>query len=61
MARLARLPRFRFIDAAGKRPLQKILQSIEGQVAKIIAVIIIVTSLTLAFGDTSGDFSRRGR
>jgi type IV secretion system protein TrbC len=36
-------------------PLQSILQSIEGPVAKIIAVmIIIITGLTLAFGDTSG-------
>lgn len=36
-------------------PLNSILQSIEGPVAKIIAVIIIiVTGLTLAFGDTSG-------
>ncbi|MBR7653420.1 TrbC/VirB2 family protein [Brucella oryzae] len=36
-------------------PLQSILQSIEGPVAKIIAVIIIiVTGLTLAFGDSSG-------
>lgn len=40
-------------------PLQSILQSIEGPVAKIIAVIIIiVTGLTLAFGDTSGGFKR---
>ncbi|MDF0544917.1 TrbC/VirB2 family protein [Sphingobium sp. H39-3-25] len=40
-------------------PLQSILESIEGPVAKIIAVIIIiVTGLTLAFGDTSGG-SRR--
>ena len=40
-------------------PLQKILQSIEGPVAKIIAVIIIITTgLTLAFGDTSGGFRR---
>jgi type IV secretion system protein VirB2 len=40
-------------------PLQKILDSIEGPVAKIIAVIIIiVTGLTLAFGDTSGGFRR---
>ena len=38
-----------------EEPLQKILESIEGPVAKIIAVIIIiVTGLTLAFGDTSG-------
>ena len=36
-----------------------ILQSIEGPVAKIIAVIIIITTgLTLAFGDTSGGFRR---
>lgn len=36
-------------------PLQSILESIEGPVAKIIAVmIIVVTGLTLAFGDTSG-------
>jgi type IV secretion system protein VirB2 len=40
-------------------PLQKILDSIEGPVAKIIAVIIIITTgLTLAFGDTSGGFRR---
>jgi type IV secretory pathway VirB2 component (pilin) len=38
-----------------EQPLQQILQSIEGPVAKIMAVIIIiVTGLTLAFGDTSG-------
>jgi len=36
-------------------PLQQILESIQGPVAKIIAVmIIIITGLTLAFGDTSG-------
>ena len=36
-------------------PLQAVLESIEGPVAKIIAVIIIIiTGLTLAFGDTSG-------
>jgi type IV secretion system protein TrbC len=40
-------------------PLQQILQSIEGPVAKIIAVIIIITTgLALAFGDTSGGFRR---
>ena len=40
-------------------PLQSILESIEGPVAKIIAVIIIiVTGLTLACGDTSGGFRR---
>ncbi len=42
-----------------EEPLQKILQSIEGPVAKIVAVIIIIaTGLTLAFGDTSGGFRR---
>lgn len=42
-----------------EQPLEKILQSIEGPVAKIIAVIIIiVTGLTLGFGDTSGGFRR---
>ncbi|GFM28612.1 TrbC/VirB2 family protein [Novosphingobium sp. PY1] len=40
-------------------PLESILQSIEGPVAKIVAVIIIiVTGLSLAFGDTSGGFRR---
>ena len=40
-------------------PLQKILQSIEGPVAKIVAVIIIIaTGLALAFGDTSGGFRK---
>jgi type IV secretion system protein TrbC len=42
-----------------EQPLQQILQSIEGPVAKIIAVIIIIsTGLALAFGDTSGGFRR---
>ncbi|MEM0985572.1 MAG: TrbC/VirB2 family protein [Pseudomonadota bacterium] len=36
-------------------PLDSILQSIEGPVARIVAVIIItLTGLTLAFGETSG-------
>lgn len=40
-------------------PLESILQSIEGPVARIIAVIIItITGLTLAFGETSGGFRR---
>jgi type IV secretion system protein VirB2 len=52
------------VHAAGsnmpwEQPLEQILQSIEGPVAKIMAVIIIiVTGLTLAFGDTSGGFRR---
>ena len=42
-----------------EQPLQQILQSIEGPVAKIVAVIIIIaTGLALAFGDTSGGFRR---
>ena len=51
-------------DAAGsglpwEAPLERILESIEGPVAKVIAVlIIIVTGLSLAFGDMSGGFRR---
>lgn len=42
-----------------EQPLQAILDSIQGPVAKIVAVIIIiVTGLSLAFGDTSGGFRR---
>src|SRR5438552_17283694 len=42
-----------------EQPLNQILQSIQGPVAKILAVIIIITTgLTLAFGDTSGGFRR---
>jgi len=42
-----------------EQPLQQILQSIEGPVTKIIAVIIIiVTGLSLAFGDAGGGFRR---
>jgi len=40
-------------------PLQRILESIEGPVAKVIAVvIIIVTGLSLAFGDMGGGLRR---
>ena len=40
-------------------PLERILESIEGPVAKVVAVlIIIVTGLSLAFGDMSGGFRR---
>ena len=41
-----------------EQPLNQILLSVEGPVAKIVAVIIIVTGLSLAFGDTSGGFRR---
>jgi len=40
-------------------PLQSILESIEGPVARIVAVIVIIsTGLALAFGDASGGFRR---
>ena len=51
-------------EAAGtgmpwEQPLQQILDSVQGPVAKIVAeIIIIVTGLTLAFGDTAGGFRR---
>lgn len=42
-----------------EEPLQQILESIEGPVAKIVAVIIIIaTGLALAFGDTGGGFRK---
>jgi type IV secretion system protein VirB2 len=42
-----------------EQPLQQILDSFQGPVAKILAVIvIIVTGLALAFGETSGGFRR---
>lgn len=40
-------------------PLQSILDSIQGPVARIVAVIVIIaTGLALAFGDTSGGFRK---
>lgn len=40
-------------------PLQSIVDSVQGPVARVVGVIIIViTGLTLAFGDTSGGFRR---
>ena len=42
-----------------EQPLQQVLESVQGPVAKIVAVIvIIVTGLTLAFGESSGGFRR---
>jgi type IV secretion system protein TrbC len=42
-----------------EQPLQQVLDSVQGPVAKIVAVIIIITTgLSLAFGDTSGGFRR---
>jgi len=52
------------VHAAGSNmpweaPLQAVLESVQGPVARIIAVIIIIaTGLTLAFGDTSGGFRK---
>jgi type IV secretory pathway VirB2 component (pilin) len=51
-------------DAAGsnmpwEQPLNQILESVQGPVAKVVSVIIIVmTGLALAFGETSGGFRR---
>ena len=40
-------------------PLQSVLESVQGPVARIIAVIVIITTgLALAFGDTSGGFRK---
>src|ERR1700732_2889627 len=42
-----------------EQPLQQVLDSVQGPVAKIVAVIIIITTgLALAFGETSGGFRR---
>jgi type IV secretion system protein VirB2 len=42
-----------------EQPLQQILDSVQGPVAKIVAVLIIITTgLSLAFGETSGGFRR---
>ena len=42
-----------------EEPLQQVLESVQGPVAKIVAVIIIiVTGLTLAFGETAGGFRK---
>ncbi len=42
-----------------EEPLQQVLESVQGPVAKIIAVMVIITTgLTLAFGETAGGFRR---
>ena len=42
-----------------EQPLTQILDSIQGPVAKVVSVIVIITTgLTLAFGETSGGFRR---
>lgn len=46
-------------DMPWEQPLQQILDSVQGPVAKVISVIVIViTGLSLAFGETSGGFRR---
>jgi type IV secretion system protein VirB2 len=53
-----------WVHAAGsgmpwEAPLQRILESIEGPVAKVSAVVIIIlTGLSLAFGDMGGGIRR---
>ena len=72
LARARRLPIALFLAAAlpapalasgsgmpWEQPLQQVLESVQGPVAKIVAVIIIITTgLTLAFGETAGGFRR---
>ena len=42
-----------------EQPLTQILESIQGPVAKVVSVIVIIaTGLSLAFGETSGGFRR---
>lgn len=42
-----------------EEPLQQVLESIQGPVAKIMALIVIIsTGLVLAFGEGSGGFRR---
>ncbi|MAM38990.1 MAG: conjugal transfer protein TrbC [Sphingobium sp.] len=42
-----------------EEPLQQVLESVQGPVAKIVAVLIIITTgLALAFGETSGGFRK---
>lgn len=42
-----------------EQPLQQVLESVQGPVAKIVAVLIIITTgLALAFGETSGGFRK---
>jgi type IV secretion system protein VirB2 len=46
-------------DMPWEGPLEDILDSLQGPVARIVAVIIIITTgLTLAFGDSSGGFRK---
>ena len=59
---IAFLPTGAFAAGTGmpwEQPLQQILDSVQGPVAKIVAVLIIITTgLALAFGETSGGFRK---
>jgi len=61
-ASLLLLPVAAFASGSGmpwEEPLQQVLESVQGPVAKIVAVIIIITTgLALAFGETSGGFRK---
>ncbi len=42
-----------------EQPLNQILESIQGPVAKVVSVMVIITTgLALAFGESSGGFRR---
>jgi len=68
LAALSSFVIFAFLSAPGyaagsnmpwEQPLNQILESIQGPVAKVISVIVIIlTGLALAFGETSGGFRR---
>src|SRR5690242_157409 len=62
MTALATLPSPAWAGGSGmpwEQPLEQVLESVQGPVAKIVAVIIIImTGLTLAFGETAGGFRR---
>lgn len=56
------MPRAALASGTGmpwEQPLQQVLDSVQGPVAKIVAVLIIIsTGLALAFGETSGGFRK---
>lgn len=56
------MPQPAFASGTGmpwEEPLQQVLESVQGPVAKIVAVLIIIsTGLALAFGETSGGFRK---
>ncbi|WP_442778316.1 TrbC/VirB2 family protein [Brevundimonas denitrificans] len=56
------LPAGAFAAGSGmpwEEPLQAVLESVQGPVARIVAVLIIITTgLALAFGETSGGFRK---